>query len=477
MTLSLRDRLLAGLVVLVALGLVAFGVANYTALRGFLYQRVDDQLRSGRGIAYGQLFQDQGGRGFPGGARGGPGGPLGPQLPPGSYAAAVDGSGSVVRDHVFEFGDTSSTARPVLPNPLPRGTQDAPALLTVPGTGGVAEYRLLVEAAPGTDDTLVLAIPLADVDSTLTQLLQLEALLGAIVLLLLSLFALWMIRVGLRPLERMGETAAAIAAGDLSRRVAPATSRTEIGRLGIALNAMLGQIEHAFRRREASEHQLRQFLADASHELRTPLTSIRGYAEMLRRGAGASPGDAELARSRIEAEAVRMGVLVDDLLLLARLDQGRPLERVRVDLRSLARDACADARAAAPDRRITLRAASPVMVEGDEARLRQVVGNLVRNAVVHTPPRTPIELSVEQVDGHAELAVVDHGPGLPKGAEERVFEPFFRADPGRSRDTGGSGLGLSIVAAVVAAHGGRVEAVPTSGGGATFRVDLPLAAA
>ena len=472
MTLSLRDRLLAGLVVLVALGLVAFGIANNAALRGFLYQRVDDQLRTGRGVAMSVLFQGEPGPRFPGPRGGGPGQS---QLPPGSYAAVVDPSGSVLRDHLFEFGDTPSTARPVLPQPLPRGTEDSPALLTVPGTGGGGQYRLLVQSAPGTGDTLVLAIPLSDVDSTLNRLLQLEALLGAIVLLLLSVFALWMIRVGLRPLERMGETAAAIAAGDLSRRVAPATPRTEIGRLGVALNAMLGQIEDAFRRREASERRLRQFLADASHELRTPLTSIRGYAEVLRRGPGASAEDVELARARIESEAIRMGVLVDDLLLLARLDQGRPLEREHVDLRALARDACADARATAPGRRITLRAPAAVLVEGDEARLRQVVGNLVRNAVVHTPPRTPIEVSVGGQDGRAELAVVDHGPGLPEGAEERVFEPFYRADAGRSRDTGGSGLGLSIVAAVVAAHGGHVEAVPTAGGGATFRVDLPLA--
>jgi len=303
-----------------------------------------------------------------------------------------------------------------------------------------------------------------------------DAVTGAVVLSALVLLALLIVRLGLRPLERMGATAEAIAAGDLSQRVSPATPRTEIGRLGLALNSMLAQIESAFAERTRSEQRLRRFIGDASHELRTPLTSIRGYAELLRRGAQRSPEDAELARRRIEEEATRMGVLVDDMLLLARLDQGRPLDREPVDLRAIVRDARADALAVAPDRPVSVAAPEPVVVTGDDMRLRQVVGNLVRNAVVHTPPGTPIEIGVARRDGRAVVRVADHGPGLPADVAARVFEPFFRGDPGRSRDRGGSGLGLSIVAAVVAAHRGSVRVAQTPGGGATFEVELPLTA-
>jgi two-component system OmpR family sensor kinase len=289
----------------------------------------------------------------------------------------------------------------------------------------------------------------------------------------MAIFALVVVRLGLRPLERMGRTAEAIAGGDLSQRVSPATPRTEIGRLGLALNSMLSQIESAFAERTQSEQRLRRFIADASHELRTPLTSIRGYAELLRRGAERSPEDSELARRRIEAEATRMSVLVDDMLLLARLDQGRPLERERVDLQAIVRDARADASAVAPARRVTVDAPDRVVVTGDDMRLRQVVGNLVRNALVYTPPETPIEIGLARQNGHAVLTVADHGPGLPPDVGTRVFEPFYRGDAGRSRDRGGAGLGLSIVAAVVAAHEGAVRVSETKGGGATFIVDLP----
>jgi two-component system OmpR family sensor kinase len=273
----------------------------------------------------------------------------------------------------------------------------------------------------------------------------------------------------------MGAVAQDIAAGDLSRRVEPATPKTEIGRLGLALNGMLSQIEAAFAERTESNTRLRRFIADASHELRTPLTSIRGYSEMLRRGAAKSPTDAEVARRRIEEESVRMSVLVDDMLLIARLDQGRPLESEPVDLRAIAQDAAADARAVAPQREITLRAPGRVIVKGDDTRLRQVLGNLVRNAIVHTPQQTAIEIAVSTVDGVGRVSVADHGPGLPPEELDRIFEAFYRVDPSRSRDSGGAGLGLSIVSAVVNAHGGHVTVTETSGGGATFEVELPLA--
>jgi two-component system OmpR family sensor kinase len=279
--------------------------------------------------------------------------------------------------------------------------------------------------------------------STLGQLLQLEALVSIGVVVATAILALIIIRISLRPLVKMGSVAQDIAAGDLTRRVEPATGKTEIGRLGLALNGMLSQIESAFAERTASNSRLRRFIADASHELRTPLTSIRGYSEMLRRGAADSPADAEVARRRIEQESIRMTGLVDDMLVLARLDQGRPLEHEPVDLQAIASDAVTDARVVAPERNIHLNSNGPVIVNGDDTRLRQVLGNLVRNALVHTPPRTPVDVNLSTTDSVARLSVADHGPGLAAEDRDRIFEPFYRADPSRSRDSGGAGLGLS----------------------------------
>jgi two-component system OmpR family sensor kinase len=474
MILSLRARLLLGLVALVLVGILVADVATYASLKTFLYQRVDQQLRDGVSPAVSALnatYETHGG---------GPGGPRHdegtPNLPQGTYAAVLGPDGTVVTELVAAFpGQTPSAARPVLPTSLPKGSASSQVITTVAGKNGVAQYELLMTplSAPA-GDFLALGVPLTEVDSTLSQLVQLEMLIGALVLLATALLALVIVRFGLRPLARMGAAASAIAGGDLSRRVDPATDRTEIGRLGLALNAMLTQIEAAFAERTESNQRLRRFLADASHELRTPLTSIRGYAEMMRRGAENKPEDAAVARRRIEEEAVRMTALVDDLLLLARLDQGRPLAREAVDLQAIAHDAQTDALAVAPNRMIQLEAPEAIVITGDGMRIRQVVGNLVRNALVHTPAGTPLEISLAQQDGRALLAIADHGPGLPPEAGARVFEPFYRADAGRSRDRGGSGLGLSIVAAVVAAHGGSVRATTTPGGGATFLVELPL---
>jgi two-component system OmpR family sensor kinase len=250
-----------------------------------------------------------------------------------------------------------------------------------------------------------------------------------------------------------------------------------VGRLGLAINAMLGQLETAFAERAANEQRLRHFVSDASHELRTPLTSMRGYAELLRRNPVMSEEDVILATRRIEEETRRMGVLVDDLLLLARLDQGRPLQRVPVELAALVTDACADARVTDPGRAITARIEAPVEVVGDDMRLRQVLGNLVRNALVHTPAGTPVEVGLSRDGTAAVLEVIDHGPGIPTEDAHTIFERFHRADPGRSRDQGGSGLGLSIAAAVVVAHGGQIGVRTTPGGGATFRIELPVSAA
>ena len=466
MTLSLRGRLLIGVISLVVIGLLVSDVATYGLLQSSLISRVDAQLMSGHNEAVGAL----------GGLGRGPA--QASQFPTGTVVERLGSDGSILDAKVTTtFGATPSSARPVLPKTLANAGMDiASSPITVEGTGGVARFRMTdwPENSFG-GEFVVLAIPLTDVQSTLSQLLQLEILIAVGVVTATALLAMLIIQVGLRPLQKMGGVAADIAAGDLTKRVEPATPTTEIGRLGLALNGMLSQIEAAFAERTESNNRLRRFIADASHELRTPLTSIRGYSEMLRRGANESPSDAELARRRIEEESVRMSTLVDDMLLIARLDQGRPLERKPVDLQTIATDAAADARAVAPQRQITLTAPGPVVVEGDDLRLRQVVGNLVRNALVHTPQQTAVEIAVSTENGTGRMSVVDHGPGLQAKEMERIFEPFYRADPSRSRDSGGAGLGLSIVSAVVGAHGGTVNVTETSGGGVTFEVELPLA--
>jgi two-component system OmpR family sensor kinase len=282
------------------------------------------------------------------------------------------------------------------------------------------------------------------------------------------------VRVGLRPLDGIAATAGAIAAGDLTRRVRPAEPGTEVGRLGLALNAMLGQIEAAFAERRASEARLRRFVADASHELRTPLTSIRGYAELFRRGAAARPEDLATTMRRIEEEAERMGVLVDELLLLARLDQGRPLDRRPVDLAEVAAEAVEQARVIDPGRPLELAASGPVVVLGDRERLHQVAANLLANVRAHTAPGTAARVEVAAADGRAVLQVADQGPGMHPEQAARAFERFYRADPARSRGAGGAGLGLSIVAAIAQAHGGRATVASAPGRGTTVRVALPL---
>jgi two-component system, OmpR family, sensor kinase len=319
------------------------------------------------------------------------------------------------------------------------------------------------------------AIPLNGVDERLDRLLLVEGLVIGGVLVLLALLSWFLVRAGLRPLERIGQTADAIAAGDLSRRVDVATPKTEVGRLGLAFNAMLARLEEAFRQREASEGRLRRFLADVSHELRTPLASIRGYSEVFRIGAARRPGEVDRAMTRIEEEATRMGVLVEDLLTLARLDEVRDRSVEAVDLSQLAEDAAADARAVDSTRAIEVDGDGDAIVLGDPNQLRQVLANLMRNALVHTPAGTPIELTTRRNGRRVELEVRDHGPGLPTDNPEELWERFWRAEPGRERGRAGAGLGLAIVAGIVRAHDGTVQAENAAGGGASFVVRLPLA--
>jgi len=476
---SLRRRLVVGVLVLAAIALLGADVATYASLRSFLLSRTDSSLetdhravesvlqsagsscdevaRSVPGV-YVQLRTRKTGRvvcstgvadlsQLPGsGARPRPGPP--PERPPPRLPATI----------------SQLSAK----GPEPTRYFDAPA------TEGGTRYRVRASLDPGIAYMLVVATPLDDVYSTLHRLLLVELLVTAAVLAAIVGLGLWVVRLGLRPLDAIGDTAAAIAAGDLSQRVERAEERTEVGRLGLALNAMLGQIERAFEVRAASEEKLRRFVADASHELRTPLAAIRAYAELFTRGAERRPEDLARSMAGITRESERMSLLVEDLLLLARLDEGRPLAREPVELDRVVAEAVDTALTVEPERSISLDAEQAVVL-GDRDRLRQIVDNLLANVREHTPPETPVRVSVSTSDGTARIEVEDAGPGMAPEEAERVFERFYRADPSRARASGGVGLGLSIVAAVAEAHGGEVSARSKPGRGSTFRISLPLA--
>ncbi|MEV4174902.1 HAMP domain-containing sensor histidine kinase [Nonomuraea sp. NPDC049709] len=342
---------------------------------------------------------------------------------------------------------------------------------TVPGTSGPA-WRVRAAALPN-GGTWVFAQSLAEVEQTETSAIAIAVAVSAFVLLLLGLAADAVVRLGLRPLTRMESTAGHIARGDFARRVHAHDPHTEPGRLATAMNVMLDRLQSEIAARTESEARMRRFLADASHELRTPLTSVRGFAELHRRGGG----DTDEAMRRIEDEAARMGVLVNDLLTLAQLDEERPLDRGSVDLLEVAADTIRDARVRVPGRQVRLAGYGgrlvPVSVVGDEARLRQVAANLVGNALCHTPPDADVTVRVGRSGSSAVLEVADTGPGVPPEHVPRLFDRLYRVSQGRSRSDGGAGLGLAIVSAIVRAHGGRVELDTGPGRGATFRVLLP----
>ena len=359
---------------------------------------------------------------------------------------------------------------------LPTTTSGLQGLLdrvvTLTSTDGELEYRVLVfQVRDG--NLKVVAQPLTQVDDAVSSLTGTFLLAGLAMVVVGATVSWIVIRRSLRPVEGMIDTAAAIASGDLSQRVDHPDDGTELARLADALDDMLGQLEAAFDERLAAQTRLEQFVADASHELRTPVTAIRGYAELYRGGGIREGEQLDRAMRRIEQESTRMGALVEDLLLLARLDEQQPLDRDPVDLVALAEDAVADAQAVDGERPLTLAAPDDLVVLGDERRLRQVLANLLTNARVHTPPRTPVHVTVERTDEHVRLTVADEGPGVAAVDRRRVFERFSRADRSRSRERGGAGLGLSIVAAVVAAHGGVVTVTDARSGGAAFVVELP----
>ena len=468
--LSLRTRLVLGLLLLAAAGLVAADVATYSSLESFLFDRIDSTLNNVHPGVEQAVF---------GGGEG----------PPGELGSTVQGDCISVRNLsgqtleaqcVPAYPGASTPPGPSLPKMISLPSRpntregDRVRFLTVSAVKGDGRYRVRASIEGHAPNyVLLIASPLNSFDSTLHRLFLIELFVTLAVLAALTGLGLWAVRLSLRPLVAIERTAAAIGQGDLSQRVERAEPRTEIGRLGLALNAMLGQIERAFKARETSEAKLRRFVADASHELRTPLAAVRAYAELFRRGASTRPADLERAMSGISRESERMSLLVEDLLLLARLDEGRPLERKPVELREVVGEAVETARTVEPERPIDFEAESAIVI-GDRDRLRQVVDNLLSNLRAHTPPGSAAEVRVSRNGQSAVIEVEDSGPGLDAEEAEQVFERFHRGDPSRSRSSGGVGLGLSIVAAVAEAHGGTASASSEPGKGSTFRITLPL---
>ena len=487
----LRVRLVAALLLVVLAALVGAGVAATTTMRAYLVGRVDSQLQ--------EVVQHPTAKSAGVAGQGGHGGHDDDRLPSAYVVEKLNADGTIA------YGPTSDLvdAREPLPRLPAITTADGARSynVTVPAVTGGEQWRLAVRPttlSDGKAGTLLVAQSLGDVRGTVGRLTTLFAGIGGVAVLLIAGLGYLAVRTSLRPLDQVERTAAAIAGGDLTQRVPSIDPRTEIGRLSTALNTMLTEIELAFTERAASEQaarrseqqvriseaaarrsedRMRRFVADASHELRTPLTTIRGFAELYGQGAVAEDDVSRLMR-RIEDEAARMGFLVQDLLLLASLDQQRPLDRAPVDLLALADDAVHDARAADSAHLVRLEVGNtdpPPVVVGDERRLRQVLTNLLGNAVRHTPPGSQITVRVATEPAGVVLTVSDDGPGLTAEHAARVFERFYRADPSRGRDEGGTGLGLAIVAALVTGHGGHIAVDTAPGQGARFRVELPLA--
>jgi two-component system, OmpR family, sensor kinase len=509
----LRVKMITALLALVIVALAIISVASLTVFRNYQIQHANQQVTE---LAQQEVMSLQSGQGRPGVTAFGP------------YLIAIVPSGtSLAQEAANQRGLPGNISLPDIPTSSTWYKAHGGHLINVGALSGSDNWQVVAQKLPVVfslfgqsqkgNVTLIVGVDLGDINGTISQLAGIDLIVSMIIVVGLAVVGVAVVRASLRPLADIEKTARAIAAGDLSRRVPDQDPSTEVGQLGRSLNTMLAQIETSFdarTRSEAaarrSEERMRQFVADASHELRTPLTAMRGYAEYYRQrggleeggppGSGATPagghdpsGDAlgtsgQLTRAdmdrimqRVEQESARMGVLVEDMLLLARLDQQRPIEHRPVDLLTLAADAVQDARIIAPGRDITLDIGSGAafLVLGDEVRLRQVIGNLMNNALTHTPDGTPVAVRLlagpRQPVPSVILEVADRGPGLRPDQAEHVFERFYRADQARTRTAGGTGLGLAIVAALVAAHDGTVALKTAPGEGATFRITLPLA--
>jgi two-component system OmpR family sensor kinase len=510
----LRVKMITALLALVIVALAVISVASLTVFRNYQINRANQQVTA--------LYEQElvslhsGHQPFP------------QVTPSGPYLVAIIPAGRSLADMAARLGIPSGTSLPDVPTSSSWFQANHGRLVNVNAVTGSDNWRVIaiqqnvtvssgvVGPTQNVKATLIAGVDLGDINGTIRQLAGIDLIVSVIIIVGLAVVGVAIVRASLRPLADIEQTARAIAAGDLSRRVPDQDPSTEVGQLGRSLNTMLAQIESSFdarTRSEAaarrSEERMRQFVADASHELRTPLTAMRGYAEYYRqRGGlqenaapaeehetpanglaasaaggsdGLGPADMDRIMQRVEQESARMGVLVEDMLLLARLDQQRPIEHRPVDLLTLAADAVQDARIIAPGRDITLDVGSGAafLVLGDEVRLRQVIGNLMNNALTHTPDGTAVAVRLlagpRQPVPSVVLEVADQGPGLRRDQAEHVFERFYRADQARTRTAGGTGLGLAIVAALVAAHDGTVALQTAPGQGATFRITLPLA--
>ncbi|GAA5613964.1 sensor histidine kinase [Streptomyces platensis] len=468
---SLRARLMVGVVLLAAVGMVAVNAVSLLGLRLNLVDAADTTLTKTRDSVQHQVHR--------------PTSPinldnLNSLIPDGAYIAMVDDQGRVVAQTPTRTADGQARSRPDLPTPLPDdfaghivtvSSQDAPLprYRTLSFPLGYSATVQRPGGPPRQFSRVVIAKSLKPADDAIYWLIGSDsaatlAVLGGIVLLSRGVLG-----VGLRPLRDMAATATAIAGGDLDQRIEVAQRHSEVGEVGTALN-------RAFDERQRSEEQLRQFVANASHELRTPLTTIRGWAQLHLHGLAQDPALIERAMLRIEGEATRMHTMVEELLLLARLDQGRPIAHAPVDLGALADDAVTDARVVDPGRPLTVEVPGEVFARGDEDRLRQVLQNLLSNALRHTPPDTPVSVTARALpDGTVQLAVTDQGPGMPPATAERIFERFYRGDESRNPTSGGTGLGLSIVRSIAEAHDGTATVRTAPGKGSTFTITLPAA--
>lgn len=452
--LPLRTSLLLGILALTTAALVAAGTISVIALRAHLFDRTDEQLRGAANLVLArgeQLLRDAG-----------PGQALRAVLAPTDYLVEVrDPAGEVTR----LSGMSAPPTWPLLDQV--RGTPADP--LTV--EDGANPYRVVVVDVAGA--TVLVGLPLAPVVDTVRRLLVIEALTVLAVLTILAVLARVLVMRRLRPLEEITATATAISTGEFDRRMpgGEGEPRTEVGRLTRAVNGMLARIQAALAARASSEERLKRFVADASHELRTPLTSVRGYLQLLDSGIVTEKDRPDVLR-RLDDETARMGSIVNDLLYLAQLDAEPTLLSRPVDLTAVVRDSVADAVAVEPNRRIILETAESRVITGDEDSLRQVMANLMANLRAHTPLDVPAAVTVHNGLDGARVEVADRGPGVPPAALERIFDRFYRGDPGRGAN-GGSGLGLSIVAEVIRAHGGEIGAAGTPGGGLTVWFRLP----
>jgi two-component system OmpR family sensor kinase len=479
-TWSLRSRLTLGIVILSAIGFFAASFATQSLLKNYLIKEVDNQLAvitSGTfarieqsGIAH-EVIESRHGDDGQNPVPQSLGAPL-TRIPTSTSLTLLDAQGTVVGGLGGDLNATSinDNLAGLLPEEVAQHGEK-PFTIHAPGP----DFRVIARALPNNAGTVVAAQSLRDLDRTTSRLGFLFSLIGFGLLVMIALASRAVIKLGLRPLEDAEKTAEEIAAGNLSARMPEADPSTEVGRLVSSLNTMLSRIEDAFSVRTESENKLRRFVADASHELRTPITAIRGFSELHRQGAVTGEKETAELIGRIENESKRMGSLVEDLLLLARLDQAREMDSKPVDLNKVVEDAVISARAAGPEHPVALSSSGDeIFTLGDEVRIHQVVANLLANARAHTPAGTPITVSLSKTDAGVEVSVADKGPGLSLEDQKRIFERFYRADSSRVR-TGadGSGLGLSIVDAVMRAHGGSVSVQSTPGEGAVFTLLFP----